>query len=666
MNTTSTLSSLATLVSLCLVLALAGSFAVGCDDEPADGDGDGDTDADADADGEDVILPVTILQTSDTHHRASGYGAQLEYTPLDTSDSDPTLGGYARLATLINQIRTEQEAAGVPVVVVDSGDFLMGTIYDMTAEDPLAFKYFTAVGYDAVTFGNHEFDWGPTGIAMLIDNALASDPPFDVPIVSSNAILSDSDPGDDALAVHFDSGTVVDRLVLELDNGLRVGIMGIVGEGAEEDAVTAAPIDFVQNPVLLNGVADELRDQDGADLIVALSHSGINDDLQSGEDVDFAGRLANVDVFCSGHSHLATPTPIDVDGKLVIQPGEYGEWLSRLDLEYNVTQHSIESYTFDLIPVDDSIEGDAAVEGLVEDAHAMINPRLESALGLDALDPVVELSFDMPRVDYAETGLGDLCADALRASATQTVIGSDDETPFTFAVMPNGMVRDDLHASTDGLVTFSDMFNVMPLGLSPDPANQAMPGWPLAGAYVTAAELRNICEVSTYLAESIGSSSAYLNIAGVRCEYDPAGEDLHTVTRVFACGNTLPTDDGGDGDIFSTDCDTELDLADDTTLYRGVFDIYTFLSLGQVTPFFPLAPKHANGEEIDLSDSTDYMSIRLDVDHTTAGIQELANWVSLLMFLEGLEDTGGDPMLPDIPADVYDVDGSGLGRFFTL
>lgn len=671
---------ISTLIVLVAMLTFAMVFVAGCDDDPADGDadadgdgdsdadsdGDGDGDGDADADGDDVILPVTILHTSDIHHRASGYGPQSDYTPLDTTDSDPIVGGYARLATLINQIRAEQEAAGVPVLVVDSGDFLMGTVYDMTGDDPLAFRFFNEVGYDAITLGNHEFDWGPAGLAMLLDNALASETPFAVPIVSSNAILSESDAADDALAAHYDSGTIADRLILDLDNGLRVGLIGIMGGNAEDDAPTAAPVDFEQNAMLINTVIGDLREQGGAQLVLALSHSGISGDLMSGEDVTFAETLDSVDVICSGHSHLQTPEAIEVGETLVMQPGKYGEWISRVDLEFNATQGQIVNFTYELIPVDDSIAGDADIQALVDDAHADLDVMLEAAIGLGTLDPVVELSFEMTEGHFAESGIGNLAADAMRVAATQAVLGSDDPRPIDLAVVPSGVLRDDLHLSSGGLVTFSDVFGVLPLGLSPDPENQDTLGWPLVSAYLVASEVRSVCEVSASFAESMGMGSVYLNMAGIRCEYDPAGASLATVSRVFLCGNTVPVADGGDGDPFSLDCATELDFDDETTLYRVAVDLYTFLLMDLVTIFLPLAPKHADGSVIDLTIPADYMSERIDVDLVTPGIQELANWVALLTFLTNLEDGGGDPLLPDIPEAVYGDGGSALGRMAPL
>lgn len=663
-------SALAALIAL---LGLGGFGTLGCDDEPSDGDADGDgdsdgdgdadSDSDSDADGDDEILEVTILQTSDIHNRASGYGPQAEYTPLDTTDDDPTLGGFARLAALIDGIRDEQATAGVPVIVVDSGDHTMGTIYDMTAEDPLVYQFFGAVGYDAITLGNHEFDWGPSGLAMMLGNALASDTPFDVPIVSSNMIMSEEDGDDDLVEALVESDVIQSKLVLELDNGLRVGILGFVGTNADEDAPTAEPITFEHNAAFMQGLVDEIRDTDQVDMVLALSHSGINDDLESGEDVGLAQGLTGLDVIASGHSHLPTPDAIETDGAIVFQPGEYGEFLSRIDLSYNVTQERVESFDFTLIPVDDSIEGDADVQGMVDAVHAGFDALLEEMLSLRTMDPVVELDFEMERAAMMESGLGSLCADATRTVATWAVAESDDPTPFTFAVVPNGVVRDDIHASADGLVTFSDIFNVLPLGMTPDPANQTLTGWPLMSAYMTAAELRNVCEVPASLAGMVGNS-AYLNISGLRCEYDPEGPAMATVTNIYACGNALPEEAGGDNDVFSLDCVTELDQSDETTLYRIVTDLYTILMMDLVATFLPLVPKHADGTPIDLDDPMDLLSERIDIDGDVEGIQELKNWAALLQFVLSLPDDGGTPDVGDMPEAIYGADGAALGRVF--
>lgn len=76
------------------------------------------------SDSKDNLTSFTILQTSDLHHHAAGFGPASDYTPFDTQDNDSVLGGYARIAAVIQNIRNEQTQQGIPVLVVDSGDFL--------------------------------------------------------------------------------------------------------------------------------------------------------------------------------------------------------------------------------------------------------------------------------------------------------------------------------------------------------------------------------------------------------------------------------------------------------------------------------------------------------------------------------------------------------------
>ena len=263
-----------------------------------------------------------------------------------------------------------------------------------------------------------------------------------------------------------------------------------------------------------------------------------------------------------------------------------------------------------------------------------------------------------------ETALGNLTADAFRAASSAAALGSADPTPFTMGVVPNGIVRDDMQRSAEGTTTFSDVFNVLPLGMSPDPTNQNAPGWPLVSAYLTAMELQQVCLIPPVIAPIFGDQ-VFLNISGVRCSYDEAGPDLAAVINVVhACGVALPQTAGGDEDYASTQCDTALDLADDQTLYRIVTDLYTLLLMDIVTVVLDILPKHADGTPLDLTDPLDYMAERIDIDPLTDGIQELKAWSALLSFLRLWPDSGTslDPDLPDIPAAVYGPGGSALGR----
>ena len=101
----------------------------------------------------DNSVGLTILQTSDIHDHAGGYGSAASYSPLVTGN-DTVLGGYARLASYISGVKNDVGAKNV--LLCDSGDFTMGTVYTMTlpSPSPLSFMFISMMQYDAITIGN--------------------------------------------------------------------------------------------------------------------------------------------------------------------------------------------------------------------------------------------------------------------------------------------------------------------------------------------------------------------------------------------------------------------------------------------------------------------------------------------------------------------------------
>ena len=109
----------------------------------------------------------TILHTNDMHSSLIGMGPAADYTPLALND-DSTRGGYARLAALIAKRKEARKGQG-PVLVLDAGDYSMGTAFAAaTREIGGELKLMGMMDYDATTFGNHEFDLGPDGLGRSI------------------------------------------------------------------------------------------------------------------------------------------------------------------------------------------------------------------------------------------------------------------------------------------------------------------------------------------------------------------------------------------------------------------------------------------------------------------------------------------------------------------
>ena len=132
----------------------------------------------------------TILHTNDMHASFIGMGPSADYTPFTLND-DTTRGGYARLASLIAQRSAARKDLG-PVLVLDAGDYSMGTAFSAaTRETGGELHLMGKMGYDATTFGNHEFDLGPAGLGKSIGAAVKAGR---IPaVLSANASFAGSD-----------------------------------------------------------------------------------------------------------------------------------------------------------------------------------------------------------------------------------------------------------------------------------------------------------------------------------------------------------------------------------------------------------------------------------------------------------------------------------------
>ena len=169
----------------------------------------------------------TILHTNDMHASFIGMGPASDYTPFTLND-DTTRGGYARLAGLIAKRKEARKAQG-PVLVLDAGDYSMGTAFSAaTRETGGELRLMGRMGYDATTFGNHEFDLGPDGLGKSISVAAKAGR---VPaVLASNTSFAASDATLADLQRLAKEGVVRRYLVIER-GGIRFGIFGTTRQG---------------------------------------------------------------------------------------------------------------------------------------------------------------------------------------------------------------------------------------------------------------------------------------------------------------------------------------------------------------------------------------------------------------------------------------------------
>ena len=604
--------------------------------------------------GEDIVA-VTILQTADLHNHASGYGPFLDYP-----DEPTVVGGYARLATIINNVRGE----GNDTLLLDSGDFLMGTPYDIT---DVTLQFFDMMRYDAVTLGNHEFDWTPNGLAQLLYGAVAND--FsNVSIVASNMANYE----ETLLKGLVDSGMIVPKKVITLDSGLTVGLLGVMGPGAQRDAPMHPPLTFNLGPDAfgnyswdydaIQAMVDDLRNNDNADLVIMMSHSGISSDYATGDDINLARNVSGIDIIASGHAHTATGDKVLVDNlneptwkTIIFSPGQYGEAISRLDLQFDLSAEEIITADFTLIGVDYTVSEDPIVQGLVNSYNDYINNEIAPlALAL----PISRTTFDLTKAALDPVtrvnNLGSLCADAVRSATA--IYGT---APADVAVVARGVIRDEIRVTqtvgSRGVIPFSDVYTVLPLGISPYTFE---PGYPLMEVDLTPFELYLIAEIGLTGSLGPGYGSFYLNFSGVHIEYDMAGAE--TFSGVKSISLYQPSDTFCRGPI-----GPPLNRFDAYSTIRASIDLYGLELLDVANG---LLASHLGAfpgpfpEEIFPDDRENY----LEPQNAAPLWDELNNtdipeYRALLEFLHTAFPHPGKPVLPAI----YGPEGSILERFTT-
>lgn len=114
---------------------------------------------------------IVLLHTNDLHSRLTGYAPESQYTPLTTGD-DATVGGFARIATIIREVKEAAAKENILPLVVDAGDFLMGTLFQgLEANTGFQLRLMKTMGFDVICIGNHEFDYGPAKLSEIIENS---------------------------------------------------------------------------------------------------------------------------------------------------------------------------------------------------------------------------------------------------------------------------------------------------------------------------------------------------------------------------------------------------------------------------------------------------------------------------------------------------------------
>ncbi|NNK84728.1 MAG: bifunctional metallophosphatase/5'-nucleotidase, partial [Desulfobacterales bacterium] len=430
---------------------------------------------------------LTIVHSNDLHSHFLGAPSNTAYSPSVTGDDD-TLGGFARIATVIKAVKQSRKNS---VLVFDSGDFMMGSLFHMLSrERSFELRLLSLMGYDAITLGNHEFDLKPNGLAQIITTAhrFRQIPP----IVLSNVIFSQQSKKDDSLEKIFSQGFVKPYIVLEKE-GLRIGIFGLMGKDAAEVAPFASPVTFNEPVATAEKIVSTLRETEKADVVICLSHSGLGKNKKHSEDEILAREVGGIDIIISGHTHTKMKEPLRVNNTIIVQAWEYGKQLGVLDITYDNGQFALKNYQ--LVVIDDEIKGDAEISGQIEVFQNEINRQVLAKYDLTFRKIIAETNFDL-NIKTEESNLGNLIADSIQWYTNKNEYNTaDPATRVVASIISNGVIRDPIVKGKTGQIAVCDVFRAIPLGIGFDKAETM--GYPLITIYIYPAELKKALEVLT-------------------------------------------------------------------------------------------------------------------------------------------------------------------------
>ncbi len=573
---------------------------------------------------------TTILFTHDLHSH---------FLPQSTAEGGES-GGYARLKTVIDGER----AMNPDALLVDGGDFSIGsliqTLYTTQAAE---LRTMGAMGYDAVTIGNHEFDHKGTGFAEMLNSAKAAQQAAVELLLVDARPLEDMDayrerfgpvtpvlptlleanyaPADDNQDRAFirsameDYG-VTDCMTLER-GGVTYGLFGLMGVDSDECAPTSG---FTRTDAAkaAKRCVETLKGE-GAEIIVCLSHSGTGDSLASSEDEELAKAVDGIDVIVSGHTHSTLAEPLVVNDTYIVSSGPYCQNLGSLTFSWDDGGEK-RLLDYRLIPIDETVAENPEIAGLVEQWKDMVGETYLARYGLTYDEVLTHTDCDLTTPASAvqeNNGLGTLVSDAF-LWADRTLNAAYADSPHTVSVTADGVLRANLPA---GDLTAAMAFDVLSMGVGEDGTS----GFPLVAVYLTGKELKAAMEVDASVTPIMPAAQLYMS--GAKYAFNTKRMFFN---RVYDAALTDVTfDESGTGNAYEID---------DNALYRVVTGMYSAQMLGTVKSksmgLLSLEPKQANGTPV-----TDFANCIL---YDTNG-NELKEWYALAAYLEQFGEDG----LPD-------------------
>lgn len=373
---------------------------------------------------------------------------------LHTNDVHGAIAGYAYITAL----KANYEAKGAEVILVDAGDYSQGTSYVSVTKGLDAIEMMNAAGYDVVTLGNHEFDYGYT---QLKDNMTKAK----FKVLCADVFNADGTPIFDA------------NYTYTTKSGVKVGFFGMETPETQTKAnpTKIKGLTFATNDAFTKAAADQVEALKDADVVICLAHLGVDGESKPYRSTDLYAAVKGIDFIIDGHSHT------------VMTKGENGEPIQSTGTAFA---------NIGVIVIDDAtkkiesnslfeIKEDTAKDATVAAAAQKIIDRIDKEYGaVFAKSEVVLNGAKAPNGNRdSETNNGDLITDAMVWKILQDKESLTVDADHVVAVTNGGGIR---KAINPGDVTKKNINEVLPFGNT------------VVTIYITGAELLEALEASTY------------------------------------------------------------------------------------------------------------------------------------------------------------------------
>ncbi|WP_342443031.1 5'-nucleotidase C-terminal domain-containing protein [Lysinibacillus sp. FSL K6-0057] len=453
---------------------------------------------------------LSILHVNDTHARANE---------------------LPKLATAVK----EQREAKKNVLTLHAGDAFNGTLYFNEFHGQADLALLNEIGFDAMVFGNHEFDLGasPEGHQALADFVKGAKFPFVDANTDFSADAKFTGLFTDLISSEPENGKIYSGIVKEID-GEKVGIFGLT---TEETVDIASP-----DKVTFTNYIEEAKkavaafEGMGVNKIIALTHIGYNDNPNVDNDILLAKNVPGIDVIVGAHDHTKLDEPFVVDtntvgeakdATLIVQANEYVKYLGTLDVTFD-GDGVVTEYGGELIDLGKVAEDETLVK-LLAPYKAKVDEVNNKEIGVtlkEALANPRASETSLESVRSNETALGNIITDGMLAKAQKYT----DKT-VVMALQNGGGIREAIPA---GNITVGQVITVLPFGNT------------LALMDATGAELKAAFEVS--LKNAPKENGGFLHIAGAKLQYDSSKEVGSRVVSIEyldkATGKYVAIEDG--------------------------------------------------------------------------------------------------------------------------